>query len=133
MQPSQSIQTSPWSDFRLLPETQQHISQRTQNALKRGGYDTAQQIMLASGSDLMKIRNFGPLALTEVANWREALMQQDDLLFQQCLKAVITAMDQTESITSEKRARAAMRAIWQLIADGPFTACRIRQLLISNS
>jgi hypothetical protein len=132
MQPNQSIQASTWSDFRLLPETQQHISQRTQNILKRGGYDTVQQIMLASGSDLMKIRNFGPLSLIEVANWREALMQQDDLLFQQCLKAVITAMDQTESITSEKRARAAMRAIWQLIADGPFTACRIRQLLISN-
>jgi len=133
MQLNRNTPTSAWSDFRLLPETQQHISQRTQNALKRGGYDTAQQIMLASGSDLMKIRNFGPLSLTEVANWREALMQQDDLLFQQCLKAVVAAMDQTESITSEKRARAAMRAIWQLIADGPFTACRIRQLLISNS
>lgn len=132
MQPNQSIQASTWSDFRLLPETQQHISQRTQNILKRGGFDTVQQIMLASGSDLMKIRNFGPLSLIEVANWREALMQQDGLLFQQCLKAVIAAMDQTESITSEKRARAAMRAIWQLIADGPFTACRIRQLLISN-
>lgn len=117
-------------DFRQMPETQQYLSRRTQHALLRGGYTTAEQLMLASSEELLKIHNFGPQSLDEVSAWREALMESDAELYRTTLCEVVRAMDETLSVVSERRAKAAMQIIWQLIARGPFTASHIRQMLI---
>ena len=118
------------ADFRQMPETQQYLSRRTQHTLLRGGYVTAEDLMLASGEELMRIHNFGPQALVEVSAWRDALMESDAELYRTTLYEVVRAMDETLSVVAERRAKAAMRVIWQLIAKGPFTASHIRQMLI---
>jgi hypothetical protein len=117
-------------DFRLIPETSQYLSTRTINALRRAGYNTAEQIMMASSEDLLKVRGFSYIGLHDVAAWREALLAKDPILFNETLNAVIHAMQATESIITEKLAQAAMRCIWNRIATGPFTASRVRQMLI---
>ena len=117
-------------DFRLLPETHAYMTVRTQNALRRAGLLTAEQIMLASTDRLLLVKNFGPLSLGEVATWREALMAGNDRLFQDTLDAVVEAMQLTHSVITEKQARAAMAAIWKRIATAPFTSTHIRQILI---
>ena len=118
------------ADFRLLPETQDHLSTKTQNALLRGGLRTAESIMMAGSEDLIKLRCFGVVALSEVAEWRKALMQPDISLFEDTLSDVVDAMDATMSIESRRRAVAAMGKIWARISRGPFTATYIRQMLI---
>ena len=118
-------------DFRLLPETTDHLSIKTQNILLRGGIHTAEDIMLASSESLLSIRGFGPGALNEVAHWRKALMQSNTNLFEDTLSDVVDAMDATMSIESRRRAVAAMGRIWERISRGPFTATYIRQMLIS--
>jgi hypothetical protein len=117
-------------DFRLIPETPHYLSTRTINTLRRNGHNTAEQIMLATSEQLMSMKGFGYRGLGEIAAWRDALMQKDPVLFTATLEAVVGAMQTTESIVSEKLARAAMRCIWNRIATGPFTASRIRQMLI---
>jgi hypothetical protein len=117
-------------DFRLLPETHVYMSVRTQNALRRSGLLSAEQIMLASTDRLLLVKNFGPLSLEEVAAWREALMRGNDRLFQDTLDAVVEAMQLTHSVITEKQAKAAMAAIWKRIATAPFTSTHIRQMLI---
>lgn len=117
-------------DFRLLPETHAYMSVRTQNALRRSGLLSAEQIMLASTDRLLLVKNFGPLSLEEVAAWREALMAGNDRLFQDTLDAVVEAMQLTHSVITEKQAKAAMAAIWKRIATAPFTSTHIRQMLI---
>lgn len=117
------------ADFRLLPETQQFLSRRTQHALLRAGFETAEQLMLASSAELMNIRNFGRTSLAEMSNWREALMAYDPAIYKETLDVVIKAMDATESVLTERRAAAAMSALWALISRSPFTAARIRQML----
>ena len=117
-------------DFRLLPETHAYMSVRTQNALRRSGLLSAEQIMLASTDRLLLVKNFGPLSLEEVAAWREALMRGNDRLFQDTLDAVVEAMQLTHSVITEKQAKAAMAAIWKRIATAPFTSTHIRQMLI---
>lgn len=117
-------------DFRLLPETQDHLSTRTQNALLRGGLRTAESVMMASTEDLMNLRYFGITALYEVAEWRKALMHPDINLFEETLSDVVNAMDATMSIESRRRAVAAMGRIWERVSRGPFTATYIRQMLI---
>ena len=117
-------------DFRLLPETHAYMSVRTQNALRRSGLLSAEQIMLASTDRLLLAKNFGPLSLEEVAAWREALMRGNDRLFQDTLDAVVEAMQLTHSVITEKQAKAAMAAIWKRIATAPFTSTHIRQMLI---
>lgn len=118
-------------DFRLIPETTVYMSTRTINSLLRGGYFTAERIMLASSDDLMKLRNFGLQALAEVAAWRDALMEPDPAIYQETHKAVKKALDECGSCMADVEAVAAMRAIWQRIASGPFTATRIRQMLMA--
>ena len=120
-------------DFRLLPETYAYMSVRTQNALRRAGLLTAEQIMLASTDRLLLVKNFGPLSLEEVATWREALMAGNDRLFQDTLEAVMEAMRSTQSIVTETQAKAAMAAIWKRIATAPFTSTHIRQMLIPQA
>ena len=83
------------ADFRLLPETHAYMTVRTQNALRRAGLLTAEQIMLASTDRLLLVKHFGPLSLEEVAAWREALMRGNDMLFQDTLDAVVEAMRST--------------------------------------
>lgn len=117
------------ADFRLLPETQQHLSKRTQHALLRAGFETAEQLMMLSSGELMNIRNFGKTGLAEMSNWREALMAYDPAIYKETLDVVVKAMDATESVLSERRAAAAMSALWALISRSPFTAARIRQML----
>ena len=117
-------------DFRLLPETHAYMSVRTQNALRRSGLLSAEDIMLASTDRLLLVKNFGPLSLEEVAAWREALMRGNDRLFQDTLDAVVEAMPLTHSVITEKQAKAAMAAIWKRIATAPFTSTHIRQMLI---
>ena len=117
-------------DFRLLPETHAYMTVRTQNALRRAGLLSAEQIMMASTDRLLLVKNFGPLSLEEVAAWREALMRGNDRLFQDTLDAVVEAMQLTHSVITEKQARAAMAAIWKRIATAPFTSTHIRQMLI---
>lgn len=117
-------------DFRLLPETHAYMTVRTQNALRRAGLLSAEDIMLASTDRLLMVKNFGPLSLEEVATWREALMAGNDRLFQDTLEAVMEAMRSTQSIVTEIQAVAAMAAIWKRIAKAPFTSTHIRQMLI---
>ena len=117
-------------DFRLLPETHAYMTVRTQNALRRAGLLTAEQIMLASSDRLLMVKNFGPLSLEEVAAWREALMRGNARLFQDTLDAVVEAMRRTHSVITETQAKAAMAAIWKRIAKAPFTSTYIRQMLI---
>lgn len=119
------------ADFRLLPETNQYLSKRTQHLLLRGGLLTAEQLMLATTTQLMNLHNFGAHALGEVAKWREALMVADERLFEATLNEVVDAMDATMSVLSRRRAAAAMAKIWELISRSPFTATHIRQMLIS--
>ena len=119
-------------DFRLLPETHAYMCVRTQNALRRAGLLSAENIMMASTDRLLLVKNFGPLSLEEVAAWREALMRGNDRLFQDTLDAVMEAMRSTQSIITEKQARAAMAAIWKRIATAPFTSTHIRQMLITT-
>lgn len=117
-------------DFRLLPETHAYMTVRTQNALRRSGLLSAEDIMMASTDRLLLVKNFGPLSLEEVAAWREALMRGNDRLFQDTLDAVVEAMQLTHSVITEKQAKAAMAAIWKRIATAPFTSTHIRQMLI---
>jgi hypothetical protein len=117
-------------DFRLLPETHAYMTVRTQNALRRAGLLTTEQIMLASSDRLLMVKNFGPLSLEEVAAWREALMRSNDRLYQDTLDAVVEAMRRTHSVITETQAKAAMAAIWKRIATAPFTSTHIRQMLI---
>ena len=117
-------------DFRLLPETGKYMSVRTQNALLRGGFLTAEQIMLASTADLMKLKNFGLQALGEVAAWRDALMASDPEIYRETHEAVTKALDECGSCMADKEAVVAMQVIWERIARGPFTATRIRQMLM---
>ena len=125
-----SVLRSTQPDFRLLPETEDHLSIKTQNTLLRGGIHTAEAIMLASSEELLSIRGFGPGALNEVAHWRRALMQSNTSLFEETLSDVVDALDATMSIESRRRAVAAMSKIWERISRGPFTATYIRQMLI---
>jgi hypothetical protein len=118
-------------DFRLIPETLVHMQTRTINALLRGGYLTAEQIMLASTADLMKLKNFGIQSLAEVAAWRDALMEPDPALYRETHEAVTKALDECGSCMADQEAVAAMRVIWSRIARGPFTATRIRQMLVA--
>ena len=118
------------ADFRLLPETHAYMTVRTQNALRRAGLLTAEQIMLASSDRLLMVKNFGPLSLEEVAAWREALMRSNDRLYQDTLDAVVEAMRRTHSVITETQAKAAMAAIWKRIATAPFTSTHIRQMLV---
>ena len=120
-------------DFRLLPETHAYMSVRTQNALRRSGLLSAEQIMMASTDRLLLVKNFGPLSLEEVAAWREALMRGNDRLFQDTLEAVMEAMRSTQSIVTETQAKAAMAAIWKRIATAPFTSTHIRQMLVPQA
>ena len=117
-------------DFRLLPETHAYMTVRTQNALRRAGLLTAEQIMLTSTDRLLMVKNFGPLSLEEVAAWREALMRSNDRLYQDTLDAVVEAMRLTQSVITETQAKAAMAAIWKRIATAPFTSTHIRQMLV---
>lgn len=117
-------------DFRLIPETDRYLSLRTINCLLRGGLFTAEQIMMASTDDLMKLRNFGAQALLEVARWREALMEPDPELYREMYSAVVQALKDTGSVVAETQAPYVMKAIWRVVARGPFTASRIRQLLV---
>jgi hypothetical protein len=117
-------------DFRLIPETTTHLSLRTVNLLIKGGFYTAEQIMMGSTAEFMAISGFGYAALGEVAAWRDALMAEDPQAFQEALAAVIRAMEATESVVTEKQAKAAMACIWGRIARGAFTASRVRQMLI---
>ncbi len=117
-------------DFRLLPETTTYMQLRTINALLRGGYFTAEQIMMASTDDLLKLRNFGHQALSEVADWREALMLPDQELYAEMYREVVAALKDTGSVVAETQAPFVMKAIWRVIARGPFTASRIRQMLV---
>jgi hypothetical protein len=117
-------------DFRLLPETMTYMKLRTINALLRGGYFTAEQIMMASTDDLLKLRNFGYQALSEVAAWRDALMLPDPALYQEMYREVVAALHDTGSVVAETQAPYVMRAVWRAIATGPFTATRIRQMLV---
>ena len=117
-------------DFRLLPETHAYMSVRTQNALRKSGLLSAEDIMMTSTDRLLLVKNFGPLSLEEVAAWREALMRGNDRLFQDTLDAVVEAMQLTHSVITEKQAKAAMAAIWKRIATAPFTSTHIRQMLI---
>lgn len=117
-------------DFRLVPETNRYLRLRTINALLRGGYYTAEQIMMANTEDLMKLRNFGPQALLEVARWREALMTPDPVLYREMYHAVVQALQDVGSVVAETQAPFVMKAAWRVIARGPFTAARIRQLLM---
>jgi len=117
-------------DFRLIPETAKYMSVRTQNALLRGGLFTAEQIMLCSTADLMKLRNFGMQALAEVATWRDALMEPDPTLYRETHEAVTKALNECGSCMADQEAVVAMKVIWNRIARGPFTAARIRQMLM---
>lgn len=117
-------------DFRLLPETAKYMSVRTQNCLLRGGLFTAEQIMMASTDDLLNLRNFGMQALGEVAEWRDALMQPDPALYRETHAAVTKALDECGSCMADQEAVVAMQVIWTRIARGPFTATRIRQMLM---
>lgn len=117
-------------DFRLIPETTTYLSLRTVNLLIKGGLYTAEQIMMASTADLMAINGFGYKSLGEVAAWRDALMVEDPALYRETLDAVIRSMEATESVVTEKLAKAAMACIWGRIARGAFTAARVRQMLI---
>lgn len=117
-------------DFRLIPETTTYLSLRTVNLLIRGGFYTAEQIMMGSTAEFMAINGFGYKALGEVAAWRDALMAEDPALFNETLDAVVRAMEATESVVAEKQAKAAMACIWGRIARGAFTAARVRQMLI---
>ena len=118
-------------DFRLLPETHAYMTVRTQNALRRAGLLSAEDIMMASTDRLLLVKNFGPLSLEEVAAWREALMRGNARLFQDTLDAVVEAMRLTQSVITETQAKAAMAAIWKRIATAPFTSTHIRQMLVS--
>jgi hypothetical protein len=117
-------------DFRLLPETDEHMTLKTINALMRGGYFTAEQIMMASTDDLMRLRNVGFTALSQVAAWRDALMAPDPALYVGMYKEVVQALRDTGSIVAETQAPFVMKAVWRAIAKGPFTASRIRQMLV---
>jgi hypothetical protein len=117
-------------DFRLIPETAQYLSTRTINCLLRGGFFTAEQIMMGTTAEFMNLKGFGYQSLHEVAAWRNALLATDPTLFNETLERVMAAMERTESVMTEKLAKAAMAAIWGLIATGPFTAARVRQMLI---
>jgi len=117
-------------DFRLLPETHAYMTVRTQNALRRSGLLSAEDIMMASTDRLLLVKNFGPLSLEEVAAWREALMRGNDRLFQDTLETVMEALRSTQSIVTETQAKAAMAAIWKRIATARFTSTHIRQMLI---
>ena len=117
-------------DFRLLPETHAYMSVRTQNALRRSGLLSAEDIMMASTERLLMVKHFGPLSLQEVAAWREALMRSNHRLFQDTLEAVVEALRLTHSVITETQAKAAMAAIWKRIATAPFTSTHIRQMLI---
>ncbi len=117
-------------DFRLVPETNRYLRLRTINALLRGGYYTAEQIMMASTEDLMKLRNFGPQALLEVARWRQALMEPDPELYREMYDTVVEALQDVGSVVAETQAPFVMKAVWRVIARGPFTASRIRQMLM---
>lgn len=117
-------------DFRLIPETDRYLTLRTINCLLRGRYFTAEQIMMASTEDLMKLRGFGAQALIEVARWRAALMEPDPELYQEMYRAVVQALKDTGSVVAETQAPYVMKAIWQVISRGPFTASRIRQMLV---
>jgi hypothetical protein len=119
-------------DFRLIPESCVYLSTRTQNALLRGGYFTAQQIMMATTDDLMKLRGFGLGCLHEVAAWRDALMEPDPDLYREMFDAVVDALREAGSIVAETQAPHVMAAAWRVIARGPFTAARIRQLLVKS-
>lgn len=119
------------ADFRLLPETHIYMSVRTQSALCRSGLLSPEQIMLATTERLLLVKNFGPLSLTEVAAWREALMRGNERLHQDTLDAVVEAMRLTNSVITETQAKAAMAAIWKRIATAPFTSTHIRQMLVS--
>lgn len=119
-------------DFRLVPETAKYMSVRTQNALLRGGLFTAEQIMMASSAELMQLKNFGMQALSEVATWRDALMQTDPVLYRETHEAVSKALDECGSCMADQEAVVAMKAIWNRIARGPFTAARIRQMLMPS-
>lgn len=119
------------ADFRLLPETHAYMSVRTQSALCRSGLLSPEQIMLATTERLLLVKNFGPLSLTEVAAWREALMRGNERLHQDTLDAVVEAMRLTHSVITETQAKAAMAAIWKRIATAPFTSTHIRQMLVS--
>jgi hypothetical protein len=118
-------------DFRLIPETLRYMRTRTINALLQGGYFTAEQIMLATTADLMKLKNFGVQSLGEVAEWRDALMQPDPELYRETHQAVTKALDECGSCMADQEAVAAMRVIWNRIARGSFTAARIRQMLVA--
>jgi hypothetical protein len=117
-------------DFRLIPETDLYLSLRTINCLLRGGYYTAEQIMMASTDDLMKLRNFGYQSLEQVARWRDALMEPDTQLYREMFTTVVDALKETGSIVAESQAPYVMKAVWRTIARGPFTASRIRQMLV---
>lgn len=117
-------------DFRLLPETSKYMSVRTTNALLRGGLFTAEQIMMANTASLMNLRGFGVQSLGEVAAWRDALMEPDPELYRETHQAVALALYGCGSCMPDQEAVAAMRVIWERIARGPFTATRIRQMLM---
>lgn len=117
-------------DFRLIPETSRYLKTRTINCLLRGGFYTAEQIMMGSTADFLKINGFGYQSLEEVAQWRDALMAEDPALFNETLAGVMLAMEKTESVMTDKLARAAMAHIWGKIATGAFTAARVRQMLL---
>lgn len=117
-------------DFRLLPETMQYMSVRTQNALLRGGLFTAEQIMMASSGELMQLKTFGVQSLGEVAAWRDALMETDPELYRETHQAVSKALDECGSCMADQEAVVAMRVIWTRISRGAFTAARIRQMLM---
>jgi hypothetical protein len=117
-------------DFRLIPETLIYMQTRTINALLRGGFFTAEQIMMASTADLMNLKNFGVQSLAEVAAWRQALIEPDPVLYRETHQAVTAALNECGSCMADQEAVAAMRVVWSRIARGPFTATRIRQMLM---
>jgi hypothetical protein len=117
-------------DFRLIPETDRYLTLRTINCLLRGRYFTAEQIMMASAEDLMKLKGFGAQSLLEVAQWREALTTPDPELYREMHSEVVQALRDTGSVVAETQAPYVMKAVWRVIARGAFTASRIRQMLV---
>lgn len=117
-------------DFRLLPQTIELLSTKTQNALLRAGYRSTDQILAATDRELARIRWFGHTAMAEVATWRAALLAPDPHLFRRTHHRLTELLETYACPCAPVVAAAVMRDTWTMLSQEPLTAQRLQQMLL---
>lgn len=117
-------------DFRMLPETMQLLSIRTQNCLLRAGYISCDQILAAPSSALMQIRKFGASSMAEVSAWKEAVCREKPDRYKNAHRRLSELLEEVECPCSPVVAAMVMRVLWQQISREPISSFSLQQLLL---